>query len=93
MRVPLEYFEGERYLNTGGADGFFILTGVQPDHSCFEVSNSGTSRDRLAFRQEIERVVCASGEETHKQRNGWIHRYDAYCLVVEECPHLSFRSM
>ena len=56
-RCLSEYFEGERYLNTGGADGFFILTGVRPgSHSCFEVSNSSTlSRDGSPFVGEIEK--------------------------------------
>ena len=33
-------FEGERYLNTGGADGFFIITDLQEiDNEYFEIRN------------------------------------------------------
>ena len=32
-----DYFTGERYLNTGGADGFFIVTDVQHKKNGFSI--------------------------------------------------------
>ncbi|MDQ1336707.1 MAG: hypothetical protein QG552_3657, partial [Thermodesulfobacteriota bacterium] len=84
------YFEGERYLNTGGADGFFILTKVTKEKDGFyHVLN-----DRVvAFGSppfdgllEEEYLVPLIKDYTKSDKHIEIQGYDAYCLVIKGQP-------
>lgn len=81
-----DYFSGERYLNTGGADGFFILTDVERiNEKIFRVANSCGSNK---FVGEIEEkfLVPLIKDVTKEDKRIQIERHDAYCLVVETSP-------
>ena len=80
------YFRGERYLNTGGADGFFILTDVRPiSEELVLVSNARVTHSRSApFVGELETHYLRPlvKDYTKKDRRIEIHGYDAYCFVA-----------
>ena len=44
---PSKYFTGERYLNTGGADGFYIPTGKAPEPTAGSQIATFSSRSRI----------------------------------------------
>lgn len=83
-----EYFEGERYLNTGGADGFFVLTDVAESSSqCFLIQNSNvTQRGAQPFEGEIEKkfLVPLVKDFTKNDKRLDIKGFDAHCFVVKD---------
>ncbi len=87
------YLKGERYLNTGGADGFFILTKVKKvRNGLYHVFNDRIATHNGApFDGEIEEeyLVPLIKDYTKNDKRIEIHGYDAYCLVIKG--HLSQR--
>lgn len=82
-----EYFKGERYLNTGGADGFFILTDVSTyDENSFFVRNSFLNANKFEGIIEKKFLMPLVKDLTKHDSRIEIHTYDAYCLVVKETP-------
>jgi hypothetical protein len=85
-----EYFKGERYLNTGGADGFFIISDVRPSSlDCFQITNGNTcTTGSSPFVGEIERdfLVPLVKDYTKHDKRIEIHGHDAYCLVIKGEP-------
>lgn len=84
------YVEGERYLNTGGADGFFILNQVEKIGSglCHIINNSITDTGNSPFDGEIEKkyLVPLIKDYTKQNKRIDIEDYDAYCVVIREKP-------
>ncbi|MBN2550283.1 MAG: Eco57I restriction-modification methylase domain-containing protein [Anaerolineales bacterium] len=83
--VLSNYFIGERYLNTGGADGFFILTNVsQKEEGVSFIINSGNP----PFEGELETKFLQPlvKDYTKSNRRILIDGYDAYCLVIRDTP-------
>jgi len=83
-----KHFIGERYLNTGGADGFFVLTNVrQKNKSLFYVDNDKTitKNKSISFSGEIESKFLKNliKDQTKKDKRIKIEKTDAWCLVVE----------
>jgi len=85
-----EYFVGERYLNTGGADGFFILTNVSISSKGLRhvFNNATTSPAGEPFDGEIEEEYLRPliKDYTKSDKRVEVHGYDAYCLVIEGRP-------
>ncbi|MEW6033630.1 MAG: hypothetical protein AB1603_02110, partial [Chloroflexota bacterium] len=85
-----EYFDGERYLNTGGADGFFILTNVKAvANGLYHVCNDNvTELGGRPFEGEIEEefLVPLIKDYTKTDKRIEVQGYDAYCLVVKGPP-------
>lgn len=85
-----EYFDGERYLNTGGADGFFILTDVtEMPNGNYWVENAAVLEDGTEiFSGEIERAFLRPLIKNYTRQNKSIEigGFDAYCLVINENP-------
>lgn len=85
-----EYFVGERYLNTGGADGFFILTNVTKSSRgfCHVFNNALIKPSGKPFDGEIEEhyLVPLIKDFTKYDKRAEIHGFDAYCLVVSGRP-------
>ena len=86
------YFDGERYLNTGGADKIFIL----PQVSKIGTGLSHVFNDRITangntpFEGEIEEkyLLPLIKDYTKNDKRIEIHGYDAYCFVVKGEPSL-----
>jgi len=80
------HFDGERYLNTGGADGFFILTGVNYNEPLSTISN-GACID-VALKTPFEGTIESKylkpliKDALKKNKTIRVDGYDAYCLVV-----------
>jgi hypothetical protein len=84
------YCDGERYLNTGGADGFLIITDVQPSSkNCFKIVNKNITKPKgMPFIGEIERsyLVPLIEDYTKADKRIEIHGFDEYCIVVKGDP-------
>ena len=84
------YFEGERYLNTGGADGFFIITDTTPEkNGMIAIRNEATINNKAGvFSGTIEEkyLVPTIKDYTKKDKKIEIDGFDAYCLVVDDKP-------
>lgn len=84
------YFTGERYLNTGGADRFFILTNVEyKKNGLSRIHNDATTNAKeKAFSGEIESkyLVPIIKDYTKTERRIEIDGFDAYCLVINDSP-------
>ena len=82
------YFIGERYLNTGGADGFFILTKVRQKNKLFaSIDNDKIIKTKLGgFSGDIESkfLKCLIKDQTKKDKRIEIKETDAWCLVIDE---------
>lgn len=79
------YFDGERYLNTGGADGFFIITNAkQRTKGRMEIFNDKVEGNNKPFSGEIENeyLIPLIKDYTKTDKCIEILGYDAYCLVV-----------
>lgn len=88
------YFDGERYLNTGGADGFFIITDVKPGKKGFlEICNNSVAGTNTPFKGEIEKEYLVPLIKDYTKTNKCIEikGYDAYCLVVENNPSTNIK--
>ena len=84
-----KYFDGERYLNTGGADGFFILTNVmQRDSRYCDITNDKCTdlQPHLSFVGELEThyLVPLIKDVTKNDKSISIENNDAYCFVVND---------
>lgn len=82
------YFIGERYLNTGGADGFFVLTNVNRKNKSFVYVNNDkmiTKHKSESFSGEIESEFLKNliKDQTKKDKRIEIEETDAWCLVIE----------
>ena len=86
------YFDGERYLNTGGADKFFILPQVSKIDSrlSFVFNDRITANGNTPFEGEIEEkyLLPLIKDYTKNDKRIEIHGYDAYCFVVKGEPSL-----
>ena len=86
------YFDGERYLNTGGADGFFILTQASKiGKGLFYVSNNRTTtKGNKPFEGEIEGKYLRPliKDYTKNDKRIEIHGYDTHCFVVTDEPSI-----
>ncbi len=82
------HFIGERYLNTGGADGFFILTKVSQKNRLFaSVDNDKIIKAKVGgFLGDIESkfLKCLIKDQTKKDKRIEIKETDAWCLVIDE---------
>lgn len=80
-----KHFEGERYLNTGGADGFFILTNVirQDEHS-FLIENDKIIKEKNFFSGSIESTFLRPliKDQTKRDKRIQIENTDAWCIVI-----------
>jgi len=90
-----DVFDGERYLNTGGADGFFIVTEAHPAgrHS-YQVTNTNTTTEpSKPFEGEIERryLVPLIKDFTKSDKRIEVRGHDAYCIVVNDEPSAALR--
>jgi len=90
------YFVGERYLNTGGADGFFILTNVSKEENglCRVFNDKTTDKNpKLIFDGLIESkyLIPLIKNYTKTNKKIEIDGFDAYCLVVNESPSVTKR--
>lgn len=85
-----EYFDGERYLNTGGADGFFIVTKFDKlkNGNYLITNNSGIENPKNIFKGEIEAEFLQPllKDYTRNSRKILIDGYDSLCLVVKTKP-------
>ena len=83
-------FEAECYLNTGGADGFFILTEVRSaSGGCVHISNNNTAAEEgEPFSGALEKryLVPLIKDYTKQDKRIETHGHDAYCLVVQDKP-------
>ena len=86
-RSMSEFFEGERYLNTGGADDFFILTDVSgTKNGLRRVRNKSTAQKAKSIFEgfvEGDYLVPLVKDYTREKRTIEIGGFDAYCFV---CP-------
>lgn len=81
-----KYFNGERYLNTGGADGFFILTNTRklPNGNYLVINQNVTKNNQAPYEGEIEGnyIVPLIKDYTRTNKAIQIKGYDASCLVI-----------
>jgi len=95
LRYLSEFFDGERYLNTGGADGFFIINDVlKLSSGQFQIYNDAvTTRNNSPFRGEIEEdyLVPLIKDYTKTDKRIEINGYDSYCLVIKDKPSKSVK--
>jgi len=83
------YFRGERYLNTGGADGFFVLTDVGPAKNGRRlVRNVPPNGEAGEFEGEVEDryLIPLIKDSARDDRTICVSRGDAFCLVVTGTP-------
>ncbi len=81
-----KYLDGERYLNTGGADGFFILTNVNKKDSYLSlIENNKTIENNKYFSDCFESVFLKPliKDQTKKDKRIQIEKTDAWCLVID----------
>jgi len=82
------YFIGERYLNTGGADGFFILTNVSSQNKeYFNVVNEKVLNNKTGpFSGIIEKEFLKKliKDQTKQDKKIEIGKADAWCLVIDD---------
>jgi hypothetical protein len=75
---------------SGGADGFFIITDVQPSSkNCFKIVNKNITKPKgMPFIGEIERsyLVPLIEDYTKADKRIEIHGFDEYCIVVKGDP-------
>ena len=92
LRCLSELFDGERYMNTGGADGFFIINdAIKLPTGEFKIYNDSVSaKSNLPFQGEIEEefLIPLIKDYTKKDKRVEIHGYDAYCLVIKDKPSI-----
>ncbi len=79
------YFEGERYLNSGGADGFFILTDVKPKKDFFQIFNHSKEANKLSknpflIKKNYLRPLIKDITKTSSKIE--INNADAWVLVI-----------
>lgn len=89
-----EYFRGERYLNTGGADGFFLLGDVERlDNGNYWICNNKVLDEDSLFEGELEADFLTPLVKQYTKRNKRIEidGFDAYCLTVNRNPSAKLR--
>jgi hypothetical protein len=73
------FLEGERYLNTGGADKFFIITKyIQEDNHYWIVNTDFSGRINKKYLKPLVKNV------TKTNKNILVTETDALCFVVED---------
>ena len=80
------FFIGERYLNTGGADGFFIPTFVKEySNEFYYVFNSNNNDQGKPFEGFIQKefVKPLIKDFTKFNKKILIDSFDAYCIVID----------
>ena len=79
-----DYVRGERYLNTGGADGFFVLTDVVPDQSGLMKATVRSKEGRAHGNPEflIEKEFLRPGYRRTDSGSLRIDVPDCYVLVI-----------
>ena len=87
IRQLSTYFDGERYLNTGGADGFFIPTQVSKVGAglSYIFNERTTTEDNAPFEGEIEEKYFRPliKDYTKNNKHIEIHGYDTHCLLLQ----------
>ncbi len=90
-----DYFNGERYLNTGGTDKFFIPPKVEDlGNGLVRILNSNTTSPSSAhFDGEIEAKFLRPliKDYTKHDKRVEIHGYDSHCLVIEDKPSIKLK--
>lgn len=86
LRHLSEYFEGERYLNTGGADGFFIITNFSKTGDKYSIVNEKGSRTIFIGEVEEKYLKPIIKDAVKKTKIIEIKHADALCFVVMENP-------
>jgi len=84
-----KHFVGERYLNTGGADGFFIPSQVEIlNKSLYRVVNDNCEDDCEPFSGEIESRYFTPLIKDYTKGNRIIEiaDHDSWCLVINDKP-------
>ncbi len=85
-----KFFDGERYLNTGGADGFFIVTEFSKtaDENFFVTNKNKLLNNSKVYEGIIEKdfLIPLVKDELKKERKISIQNHDAYCFVVNKKP-------
>ena len=77
------HFTGERYLNTGGADGFFLITDYSEDEDYYYIINDkSTNGNSFQGKLEKELLKPLIKDATKKDKRITIAKPDALCLVV-----------
>ena len=84
LRKLQKHLSGERYPNTGGADGFFIFTDFAEKGDIFSVRNEKTLNGTDGYEGVIESeyLVDLIKDVTKKKKNIVIECSDAKCLVI-----------
>lgn len=82
------FVEGERYLNTGGADGFFIPTEVEKINEQYSFIRNNKTTDSAPneiFEAEIENKYLQPLIKDYTKRNKdiEINGFDSYCFVID----------
>jgi len=80
-------FEGERYLNTGGADGFFILTNIQKYDNEYliikNLSREGKKNGSPSFKIKKRYLKPLIKDITKSEKKIIIEKSDAYVLNID----------
>lgn len=79
LTTPGNHLEGERYLNTGGADGFFVISKFMRDGETYQVV-----QDTFTGHIEHRYLRPLVKDVTRKERHIILENYDALCLVVQD---------
>ena len=81
-----DYFEGERYLNTGGADGFFILTNVESKnkdyYQVYNYSKEAKDFNKIPFLIKKDYLRPLIKDITKTSSRIEISKADAWVLVI-----------
>lgn len=87
-----QQFVGERYLNTGGADGFFLIADFTEDNDFYYIVNDNSpSGNTFSGRLEKHLLKPLIKDATKRDKRITINRADALCLVAtatETSPNL-----
>jgi len=84
-----DIFDGERYLNTGGADGFFIINKAKrTNKGCFIIYNNAAIGKNEPYVGEIEEqyLFPLIKDYTKDNKRIEIGGYDAFCIVIGDNP-------
>jgi hypothetical protein len=80
------YFDGERYLNTGGADDFFIINDFCEDGDYFRIFNDKAEGNNASFSGKIEKKFFKPliKDITKKEKHIIVKEADSLCLVIND---------
>lgn len=74
-----QFFEGERYLNTGGADGFFVITNFENNEQSFRVIIN--NEETIEVPHELVEPLIKDYVKQNRQIK--VDGFDAYCFVAD----------